>query len=272
METAQPEEQAPIISLEKDSIPDQPDKKEERGVKQKLSEIGEKLDKKVYEILKSPETKLALSNMALFTMELYRDFSHYQSGEVGGLGQGIPLKTEGLAGLIDLHVGSSAEAIEVMYLARPVVALVSKGVEIITDKKVSADIQVGTSVLIGALVPSLIELGIIEVAGNHVADPMDIFGPLVAAAWALSSWKIINSETLKKVFSSDSDELKLMLSGLWASVSEQVIEKLFDPIIERLQPLTPARDKIRKLFYPTESVNPAIAPTENNSPGPDPNT
>ncbi|HEX9817729.1 MAG TPA: hypothetical protein VGA89_02460 [Patescibacteria group bacterium] len=156
-----------------------------------------------------------------------------------------------------------------MYLARPFVALIAKGVEIATKKEVSADIKVGTSILIGALVPSLIELGVIDIAGNHVADPLDVLGPLVAASWALGSWKIITSEKLatfkEELYGADSEELKLMFAGLWASVSEKVIDGLFEPVIESFKSLIPIKDKILELFVPTQNVDLAISPTNEES-------
>jgi len=209
-------------------------------------EITEK-PSKFFEILNGKEGKLALSNISLYMFELFRDYSHFSS-EDSILGKNLPIKTEGIAGFIDQHIGSSAEAIAFMFISRPIIELISKVIETNTNKKISANIKVGTSIFVGALIPSLMELGILDIGSQvNVQDPLDVFGPLVAASWALTSWKIINKNNKEK--DANNNDFKLLIAGLWASKSEEVNSEIFGGTHDIYKKI---KTKIKKIFLPTK--------------------
>ena len=97
-------------------------------------------------------------NLTLFMAEVLRDASHYDLGEYGQLGQGIPIAVEGIRGFIDQHVGDVVETLGLFYLSRVPIELFAKAVEIWANKKIDPRIKIGTALFISVSVISGLEL------------------------------------------------------------------------------------------------------------------
>jgi hypothetical protein len=128
-------------------------------------------------------------NSILMSIEMMRDVSHGDTYLPSFNQENIvPLKTEGLEGFFDLHMGSSFETLLGFYISRLPVELLAKAYEKITDKKISSRVKVGISLTISVLAISTAEL---TGHGGHVSEPLDLFGPILAGIWASTGFLVI---------------------------------------------------------------------------------
>lgn len=164
------------------------------------------------------ELYFVIWNSLLFFFELYRDGAHgdnkllqfYNSGKIGGYQFGsVPLATEGLWGFIDQHIGDSLETLMLIYAWRIPVSLISRAVELYSDKKVDPRMKVGAAVLLGTISTSVAEFAFSN------ADPLDLFGCLVAGIYASVGFELIEYMFKPETF----DSLKSKFQQLGAQHS-----------------------------------------------------
>lgn len=130
-------------------------------------------------------------NMSLFMWEILRDAEHIVPGDLGGIegvSVGKPIATEGVEGFVDQHIGNTVETLELFYLSRIPVALVSRVVEMTTDKKVDPRVKLGASLLLSNIIVAGLELSGV----GNVSDPYDLIGISAATIWASVGYEVID--------------------------------------------------------------------------------
>jgi len=123
--------------------------------------------------------------------EIFRDAGHYAKGDLGysqGLQKNIPIKTDGLLGFLDQHIGDVVETMEFFYLALIPVELVSRAIEAHSDKKINPRVKLGISLFLTSAIVSALELSGI----NNTADSLDITGIIAFAIWSSVGYEVIN--------------------------------------------------------------------------------
>jgi hypothetical protein len=131
-------------------------------------------------------------NLSLFMWEVLRDSGHIAAGEPGaiqGVSVGTPIATERAWGFIDQHIGDTVEVLELFYLSRIPVSLVSRMVEMTTNKKVDPRVKLGASLLLSTAIVSGLEL---SGAAGGVPDPYDLVGVAAGAIWASVGYEVID--------------------------------------------------------------------------------
>ncbi|MBT3249189.1 MAG: hypothetical protein HN846_02675 [Candidatus Pacebacteria bacterium] len=158
------------------------------------------------------EGLFGLWNFIIFSIELRRDYGH--ETEV------IPYQTEGIIGFFDQHMGDVVETLEIFYLSRIPVELISKMIELSTDKKIDPRLKIGVSMLFSMIVTSHLELNGFSVVG----EIPDLFGILLAGIWASVGYLAI------EYLFSDKNNIAETLSSSKKNVKlKNLIRKMFIP-------------------------------------------
>lgn len=117
-------------------------------------------------------------NLGLYVWDILRYLGHQPPSKTDSLALGIPRQTEGLAGLVDQHMGDLGPTLALIYLSRIPVEVGAKLYEAVSSKKVNPRTKLCLAVLIGMSWPIAGELGFVSLPG--VDEPADLFGIAVA--------------------------------------------------------------------------------------------
>ncbi|MBI5449656.1 hypothetical protein HY948_05075 [Candidatus Gottesmanbacteria bacterium] len=136
-------------------------------------------------------------NIGFVVLDFERWQSHQGVDFIGGLPQQkAPYLTEGISGFFDQNIGDMGPTLILAILARFPVELFARFLETLIQRPISARIKIYASFLIGALWPTLGELGLIPFMGT--ASPLDLFGVGAAGVVMIGSFELANFFSVKQ--------------------------------------------------------------------------